>query len=191
MENITAGFALCGSFCTISDAVRQIPILQNNGVKVIPIMSPVVYETDNRFNKADELKNKIKEITGNDIIHTIVGAEPIGPKKLLDVLIIAPCTGHTLAKMANGITDTSVTMAAKAHLRNNRPVVLAIATNDALSASATNIGKLLNTKNIYFVPFSQDDPHKKTTSIIADFDQLYDTVKKAIKGEQIQPIIKQ
>lgn len=191
MENITAGFALCGSFCTISDAVRQIPILQNNGVKVIPIMSPVVYETDNRFNKADELKNKIKEITGNDIIHTIVGAEPIGPKKLLDVLIIAPCTGNTLAKMANGITDTSVTMAAKAHLRNNRPVVLAIATNDALSASATNIGKLLNTKNIYFVPFSQDDPHKKTTSIIADFDQLYDTVKKAIKGEQIQPIIKQ
>ena len=149
MENITAGFALCGSFCTISDAVRQIPILQNNGVKVIPIMSPVVYETDNRFNKADELKNKIKEITGNDIIHTIVGAEPIGPKKLLDVLIIAPCTGNTLAKMANGITDTSVTMAAKAHLRNNRPVVLAIATNDALSASATNIGKLLNTKNIY------------------------------------------
>ena len=191
MENITAGFALCGSFCTISDAVRQIPILQNNGVKVIPIMSPVVYETDNRFNKADELKNKIKEITGNDIIHTIVGAEPIGPKKLLDVLIIAPCTGNTLAKMANGITDTSVTMAAKAHLRNNRPVVLAIATNDALSASATHIGKLLNTKNIYFVPFSQDDPHKKTTSIIADFDQLYDTVKKAIKGEQIQPIIKQ
>lgn len=190
MENITAGFALCGSFCTISDAVRQIPILQNNGAKIIPIMSPVVYETDNRFNKADELKNKIQEITGNEIIHTIVGAEPIGPKKLLDVLIIAPCTGNTLAKLANGITDTSVTMAAKAHLRNNRPVVLAIATNDALSASATNIGKLLNTKNIYFVPFAQDDPHKKNTSIIADFDQLYDTVKKALNGEQIQPIIK-
>ena len=190
MENITAGFALCGSFCTISDAVRQIPILQNNGAKIIPIMSPVVYETDNRFNKADELKNKIQEITGNEIIHTIVGAEPIGPKKLLDVLIIAPCTGNTLAKLANGITDTSVTMAAKAHLRNNRPVVLAIATNDALSASATNIGKLLNTKNIYFVPFAQDAPHKKNTSIIADFDQLYDTVKKALNGEQIQPIIK-
>ena len=191
MENITVGFALCGSFCTISDAIRQIPILQNNGAKIIPIMSPVVYETDNRFNKADELRQKIKNSTGNEIIHTIVGAEPIGPKKLLDVLVIAPCTGNTLAKLANGITDTAVTMAAKAHLRNNRPVVLAIATNDALSASAMNIGKLLNTKNIYFVPFSQDDPHKKTTSIIADFDLLYDTVKKALQGEQIQPIIKQ
>ena len=139
MKDKTVGFALCGSFCTVEKAINQMESIVSLGAKVIPIMSPVVYETDNRFNKADELKNKIKEITGNDIIHTIVGAEPIGPKKLLDVLIIAPCTGNTLAKMANGITDTSVTMAAKAHLRNNRPVVLAIATNDALSASARTI----------------------------------------------------
>lgn len=189
MHGLTAGYALCGSFCTIADSVKQIEKLTESNINVIPIMSEVVYNTDNRFNKADELREKIKLLTGNDIIHTITGAEPIGPKKLLDILIVSPCTGNTLAKIANGITDSSVTMAVKAHLRNNRPVVLAIATNDALGGSAVNIGKLLNTKNIYFVPFGQDDPIGKNNSLIADFDKTLETIFAAINGEQLQPIL--
>ena len=165
MEGLTLGYALCGSFCTIAEAVKQISFLKEAGANIIPIMSPVVYNTDTRFNKADELKNTIRELTDNEIIYTIAGAEPIGPKKLLDALIISPCTGNTLAKLANAVTDTSVTMAAKAHLRNNRPLILSIATNDALGGSAINIGKLLNTKNVYFVPFGQDDPYKKNNSL--------------------------
>lgn len=189
MHGLTAGYALCGSFCTIADSVKQIETLTNSNIKVIPIMSEVVYNTDNRFNKADELREKVKKITGNEIIHTITGAEPIGPKKMLDVLIVSPCTGNTLAKIANGITDSSVTMAVKAHLRNNRPVILAIATNDALGGSAVNIGKLLNTKNIYFVPFGQDDPIGKNNSLISDFNKTLETVFAALNGEQIQPIL--
>lgn len=189
MHGLTAGYALCGSFCTIADSVKQIEKLTSSNIKVIPIMSEVVYNTDNRFNKADELREKIKLLTGNEIIHTITGAEPIGPKKLLDILIVSPCTGNTIAKIANGITDSSVTMAVKAHLRNNRPVVLAIATNDALGGSAVNIGKLLNTKNIYFVPFGQDDPIGKNNSLIADFDKTLETIFAAINGEQLQPIL--
>lgn len=189
MHGLTAGYALCGSFCTIADSVKQIEKLTESNINVIPIMSEVVYNTDNRFNKADELREKIKLLTGNEIIHTITGAEPIGPKKLLDILIVSPCTGNTIAKIANGITDSSVTMAVKAHLRNNRPVVLAIATNDALGGSAVNIGKLLNTKNIYFVPFGQDDPIGKNNSLIADFDKTLETIFAAINGEQLQPIL--
>lgn len=189
MHGLTAGYALCGSFCTIADSVKQIEKLTKNNINVVPIMSEIVYNTDNRFNKADELKEKVITLTGNQIIHTITGAEPIGPKKLLDILIVSPCTGNTLAKIANGITDSSVTMAVKAHLRNNRPVVLAIATNDALGGSAVNIGKLLNTKNIYFVPFGQDDPIGKNNSLIADFDKTLETIFAAINGEQLQPIL--
>ncbi len=189
MHGITAGYALCGSFCTIAESVKQIETLKNSKINVIPIMSEIVYNTDNRFNKADELREKVKSLTGNQIIHTITGAEPIGPKKLLDILIVSPCTGNTLAKIANGITDSSVTMAIKAHLRNNRPVILAIATNDALGGSAVNIGKLLNTKNIYFVPFGQDDPQGKNNSLIADFDKTLETVFAAMSGEQLQPIL--
>lgn len=189
MHGITAGYALCGSFCTIAESVKQIETLKNSKINVIPIMSEIVYNTDNRFNKADELRQKVTDLTGNQIIHTITGAEPIGPKKLLDILIVSPCTGNTLAKIANGITDSSVTMAVKAHLRNNRPVVLAIATNDALGGSAVNIGKLLNTKNIYFVPFGQDDPQGKNNSLIADFDKTLETVFAAMSGDQIQPIL--
>lgn len=189
MHGFTAGYALCGSFCTIADSVKQIKTFTNNEVNIIPIMSEIVYNTDNRFNKAEELRNTIKSLTGNEIIHTITGAEPIGPKKMLDVLVVSPCTGNTLAKIANGITDSSVTMAVKAHLRNNRPVVLAIATNDALGGSAANIGKLLNTKNIYFVPFGQDDPYSKNNSLIADFDKTLETVLAALNGEQLQPIL--
>lgn len=189
MNGLTAGFAVCGSFCTIKESIEQIPILRRMGMNVLPIFSNTVYSTDNRFNKADELKERVEKLTDNKVIHTIPEAEPIGPKKLLDVLIISPCTGNTLAKLAGGITDTSVTMAAKAHLRNNRPIVLAIATNDALGASAINIGKLLNTKNIFFVPFGQDDPLGKNNSLISDFSKIPETVEKALNGEQLQPIL--
>ena len=164
MNNITVGYALCGSFCTIAQSLEQLKALREADYKVIPIMSEIVYTTDNRFNKANELIKQITDITGEEIIHTIKAAEPIGPKKMLDALIIAPCTGNTLAKLANAITDSCVTMAAKAHLRNARPLILGIATNDALGASAINIGKLLNTKNIYFVPFGQDDAFNKNNS---------------------------
>ncbi|MBE6729735.1 MAG: dipicolinate synthase subunit B [Ruminococcaceae bacterium] len=189
MKEITAGYAMCGSFCTISDSMAALRTLAETGMKIIPIMSPIVYSTDTRFTEHHSLQNRVKEITGNDIIHTIEQAEPIGPKKLLDVLVVAPCTGNTLGKLANGITDTSVTMAIKAHLRNNKPVVLAVATNDALSASAKNIGLLLNTKNIYFVPYRQDDAFKKPTSMIADFTKIPDTIKSALEGKQIQPLL--
>lgn len=189
MEGITVGYAMCGSFCTMSQATEELEKLTKQNINVIPIMSDIVYNNDTRFTKKEELKQLVKQLTGNDIIHTVIQAEPIGPKKMLDILIVSPCTGNTLSKIANGITDSSVTMAVKAHLRNNRPVVLAIATNDALSASAKNIGVLLNTKNIYFVPFSQDDAIKKPTSIIADFTKIQETVAQALKGNQIKPLI--
>lgn len=189
MKEILVGFAMCGSFCTISEAVKEMKILADSGYKIMPIMSPIVYKSNNRFNKAEDLRNEVTEICKNEIIYTVEGAEPIGPKKLLDILIVAPCTGNTLAKIANGITDTSVTMAVKAHLRNGRPVVIAPATNDGLSASGQNIGKLLNCKNIYFVPFGQDDPIKKATSLIADFEQIPNTVKSALEGKQLEPLL--
>ena len=189
MNNITVGYALCGSFCTIAQSLEQLKALREADYKVIPIMSEIVYTTDNRFNNANELIKQITDITGEEIIHTIKAAEPIGPKKMFDALIIAPCTGNTLAKLANAITDSCVTMAAKAHLRNARPLILGIATNDALGASAINIGKLLNTKNIYFVPFGQDDAFKKNNSLICDFSLIESTLQSALKGEQLQPIL--
>lgn len=189
MKELTVGYAMCGSFCTISDSMAALRSLAEKGLKLIPIMSPIVYNTDTRFTEHLSLQNRVKEITNNDIIHTIEQAEPIGPKSLLDVLVVAPCTGNTLGKLASGITDTCVTMAVKAHLRNNKPVVLAIATNDALSASAKNIGTLLNTKNIYFVPFGQDDAIKKPTSIIADFTKIHETIEYALRGKQIEPLL--
>lgn len=189
MKGTTAGFALCGSFCTINKAVTQLKALKNSGVDVIPIMSPIVYTSDTRFGTAKELIEEIESVTERKIITTIVEAEPIGPKKLLDLMIIAPCTGNTLSKLANGITDTSVTMAAKAHLRNGRPLLLAIATNDGLSACGTNIGRLMNTKNVYFVPFGQDDASGKPTSLIADFEKLQEAANAALDGKQLQPIL--
>ena len=146
MKGITAGFALCGSFCTIKKAVAQLKALKIEGVDIFPIMSPIVYTSDTRFGTAKDLIDEVEAVTNRKIITTVVEAEPIGPKKLLDLMIIAPCTGNTLSKLANGITDTSVTMAAKAHLRNGRPLLLAIATNDGLSACGTNIGKLMKQK---------------------------------------------
>ena len=188
MKDITLGYAFCGSFCTIKQSLSALEQLCQLPIKVTPIMSEIVYKTDTRFGTANELIEKVEELCKEKIIHTIAGAEPIGPKNLLDILVVSPCTGNTLAKTANGITDTPVTMAIKAHLRNNKPVVLGIATNDALGASAKNIGLLHNTKNIYFVPYGQDDPHSKNNSLVCDFTRITETVEAALEGKQIQPV---
>jgi dipicolinate synthase subunit B len=153
-------------------------------------MSETVYSSDTRFGNCEDLRNKVSQICGKEIVHTIIDAEPLGPQISLDALVICPCTGNTLGKLANGITDTSVTMAAKAHLRNEKPLIIAVSTNDALGASAKNIGALLNCKNIFFVPFKQDMPEKKHNSCISDFSLIPDTIEKALKGIQIQPILK-
>lgn len=152
-------------------------------------MSENAYSLDTRFGDAVYWQRRLKEITDNQIIHTIPQAEPIGPKKLLDALIIAPCTGNTLAKLSTGVTDTAVTLAAKAHLRNGRPLIIAPSTNDALANAAKNIGALLNYKNLYFVPFGEDNYEGKPTSMVADFSQIQETLEMALKGKQLQPII--
>lgn len=190
MSTETVGFAMCGSFCTFKKVIPQMKELKDRGYRVIPIMSQTAYSTDTRFGAARDFIEKIETICGEKIVHTISDAEPIGPKKLLDVLLIAPCTGNTLGKMANGITDTSVTLAAKAHLRNIRPVIIAVSTNDALGAAAKNIGLLMNSKNIYFVPMKQDDAKEKPNSIVADFDLIPETVKSVLANNiQPQPIL--
>lgn len=189
MSKANVGFALCGSFCTFKKVIPQIEALISAGFHVVPIMSGVSYSTDTRFGKAEDFIKQIEDITGGKIIHTIIGAEPIGPKKLLDALIIAPCTGNTLGKMANGITDTAVTLAAKAHLRNGRPIIIAVSTNDALGAAAKNIGLLMNSKNVYFVPMRQDDPEDKPNSIVADFTKIPETLNSVLKeGKQNEPL---
>lgn len=182
------GFAMCGSFCTFSQVFPVMEALAKEH-SVMPIFSDTVYTTDTRFGKANEHIRRATEICGAAPIHTIFQAEPIGPKKLLDALIIAPCTGNTLAKLSRGIADTAVTMAAKSHLRNGRPVVIAISTNDALAGAAENIGRLLVRKHHYFVPFGQDDAFNKPTSMVADFKQLAETLDAALAGQQIQPLI--
>lgn len=188
MDNLTVGFALCGSFCTFEKAVSEINRLKDYGAEIIPIMSFNAFSTDTRFGKADYFRNKIEEICGTKIISSIADAEPIGPKKLLDVMVIEPCTGNTLAKLSNGITDTPVALAAKAHLRNEKPLVIAVSTNDALSNSAKNIGNLLNIKNIYFVPMRQDDAFNKPRSVVACFDKTIEAIESALIGKQLQPI---
>ena len=185
----TIGFALCGSYCTFKEIFEQIEKLKNTGYNIIPIMSENAYSYDTRFGKAQDWQNLFIEITGNQIIHTIPQAEPIGPKKMLDALVIAPCTGNTLAKLAYGVTDTSVTLAAKAHLRNGRPLILAPSTNDALANAAKNIGALLNYKNVYFVPFGHDNYLKKPNSMISDFSLIEETVEHAFAGEQLRPVV--
>lgn len=179
------GYALTGSFCTFSKSLNALRELVDAGYDVYPIMSETAYSTDTRFGDAADFQKEIEEITGKPIIHKIEQAEPIGPKKMFDILCIVPCTGNTLAKLANGITDTSVTMAAKSHLRNSRPVVIGISTNDALGAAAKNIGTLLNYKNYYFVPFGMDNCYMKPKSMVCDFEQVKDTIEKAEKGEEI------
>lgn len=190
LKGKTIGYALTGSFCTLKTAVTQLEGIVAAGANVIPIISNNVNDINTRFSKADVLKERLVQITGNQIIKTIAQAEPIGPKGLLDILIVYPCTGNTLAKIAAGITDTPVTMAVKAHLRNDRPVVIAISTNDGLSGNAQNIGKLLNTKNIYFVPFGQDDPVGKKTSLIAKNELVTKTLELALEGNQLQPLLR-
>lgn len=189
MRKERVGFAMCGSFCTHEKALEALRELTEIYETVIPILSETAAETDSRFGDAEELLKALEEMTGRKPLRDIPSVEPIGPKALLDVLVVAPATGNTLAKLAAGITDTAVTMAVKAHLRNGRPVVIALASNDGLSAGAKNIGELLVRRNYYFVPFGQDDAMNKPTSLIADFTKLPETVDGALRGEQIQPVL--
>lgn len=189
MEQRNIGFALCGSFCTLGKAVEALAQLAGRYTSVWPIMSEITACTDTRFGQAEDFKKRVEEICGRSIITTVAEAEPIGPKKLLDALVIAPCTGNTLAKLAHGIADGPVTMAAKSHLRNGRPVIVAVSSNDALSTAAENIGKLLARKHYYFVPFRQDDPVNKPTSMVADFTRIPETIAAALESRQLQPIL--
>lgn len=179
------GYCLTGSFCTFDKSIGVIEELVSAGNNVTPIMSENAFSTDTRFGKALDIQKRITDITGNSIIHTIEQAEPIGPKKMFDVLAIIPCTGNTLAKLSAGIVDTSVTMAAKSHLRNNRPVVIGISTNDALGGAAKNIGAILNYKNFYFVPFGMDNFELKPKSMVCDFSMAKQTIESAYNGKEI------
>lgn len=184
----TIGFAFCGSFCTFRKTMDSLKLLSER-YEIIPIFSPASYHTDSRFGSAEDWRKEAADICGKEPLSTIAEVEPIGPKKLLDLLVIAPCTGNTLGKLANGVADTSVTLACKAHLRNGRPVVLGISTNDGLAASGENIGKLLNRKHYYFVPFGQDSPRGKPCSLVARMELLPQTVAEALEGRQLQPIL--
>ena len=185
---MTIGFALCGSFCTYD---RVFPVMERLGksYELIPIFSQSAYSTDSRFGNAEAHIARAEAICGRPGLHTLAEVEPIGPKKMLDALIIAPCTGNTLAKLAHSIADGPVTMAAKSHLRNGRPVIIAISTNDALAGAAENIGKLLSRKHYYFVPFGQDDAFGKPTSIVGDFSKIPQALEMALEGKQLQPLL--
>ena len=189
MEPLNVGFALTGSFCTFRRALYVMRSLKEKGYNVIPIMSFHAATLDTRFGKAADFVSEIEEITGNRVIASLPEAEPIGPKKLLDILVIEPCTGNTLAKLALGIADTPVTMAAKSHLRNLRPVLIAISSNDALAGAAKNVAMLQNYKNVFFVPYTQDDPAQKPNSIVADFERTEDAILSALQGKQLQPML--
>ena len=182
------GLALCGSYCTYEKLFAALPALAEQ-YELYPIMSETAAETDTRFGTAVSHIRRLTELTGRRVVTTIAEAEPLGPTLGLDALLIAPCTGGTLAKLALGATDSAVAMAAKAHLRNGRPLVVAFSTNDALSGSAENIARLLNRKNVYFVPFHQDDPQRKPYSMQADFSRLGEAVAAALEGRQLQPIV--
>lgn len=189
MRKERVGFAVCGSFCTHEQVLNALEDLTEHYETVIPIVSEISAFTDTRFGTSEALLERLEDLTGNEVLYDIPSVEPIGPKALLDVLVIAPATGNTIAKLATGITDTVVTMAAKAHLRNGRPVVLAVSSNDGLAAGAKNIGELLARKHFYFVPFGQDNAEKKPTSLVADFTQLTETVDAALEGRQLQPVL--
>ncbi|MBE5756852.1 MAG: dipicolinate synthase subunit B [Clostridiales bacterium] len=182
------GVAITGSFCTHDKILNEIVLLVKKGYNVLPIISDSVKSTDTRFGKANDFILKLKEITGNDVIDNIVKAEPIGPKNLIDILLIAPCTGNTLSKLANAITDNAVLMTAKAHLRNNKPLVVGISSNDNLGLNFNNLAKLVNSKNVYFVPFSQDDPINKPKSLICNWSLIEKTLLSANEGIQLQPL---
>ena len=183
------GFILTGSFCTFSKVLPKMKELIKKGAEIIPIMSFNSYNLDTKFGKAKDFIDEIEEMTGKKIIHTIQDAEPIGPKKMTDIMVIAPCSGNTMAKLACDIIDTPATMSAKSHLRNNNPLVIAPSTNNGLSGNAENIGKLLNRKNYYFVPFRQDNPITKPRSIVFDVESIIKTIEYALEGEQISPIL--
>lgn len=187
--DIRVGFALTGSYCTFSKAIRALEEVKKQYGVVLPILSENSAATDTRFGTAESHRAELARICGRPPITTICQAEPIGPKQLLDVLVIAPCTGNTLGKLANGITDTAVTMSAKAHLRNGRPLILAVSTNDGLSVSLRNIGDLAMRKQIYLVPFGQDDPENKPNSLVADMTLIPQTIEAALEGRQIQPML--
>jgi len=183
------GYALTGSFCTFRTTIKQMENLVKIGANVFPIMSFNSYNLDTKFGKAKDFIDEIENLTGKEIIHTIQDAEPIGPKQMFDILLVAPCSGNTIAKLSVDMINTPVTMAVKSHLRNNRPVVIGVSTNNGLSGAAENIGRLLNRKNYYFVPFKQDNPITKPRSIVCDFSYIQKTLEYALDGEQIQPII--
>lgn len=189
MREERIGFAVCGSFCTHTKVLEALQQVTEIYERVIPIASETAAFTDTRFGTSDDLLDKMEELTGREVLCDIPSVEPIGPKKLLDALVIAPATGNTIAKLASGITDSAVTMAAKAHLRNGRPVVIAMASNDGLAAGASKIGELLVRKNFYFVPFGQDNAVQKPTSLVADFSKIPETLDAALRGQQIQPIL--
>ena len=189
MEQPVIGFAMCGSFCTFDRVLKELARLKERFPRLIPIQSEVSHTTDNRFGSAADFSRTLEELCGAPVRTLLTEVEPFGPKGLLDALVIAPCTGNTIAKLANGIADSAVTLACKAHLRNAAPVVLAVSTNDGLAGNAANIGTLLARKHFYFVPFGQDDPIKKPASLVADFSRLGDTLSMALEGRQIQPIL--
>ncbi len=183
------GFAICGSFCTFKKVLKEVENLTEMGFDVYPIMSETACSTDTRFGKAEDFINYLRTVTKKEVITTIKEAEPIGPKGFLDALIVAPCTGNTLAKIANGVTDSSVSMAAKANLRNEKPLIIAVSTNDGLGANAANIGTLLVRKNVFFVPFGQDDPKGKPNSLVADMTKIGPALEAALDKAQLQPIL--
>nr|WP_317358358.1 dipicolinate synthase subunit B [uncultured Tyzzerella sp.] len=191
LQGINIGYALTGSFCTFRETINQMKSLIDLKANIYPVFSFNSQNIDTRFGKAKDFMEEIEEITKNKIIKTIEQAEPLGPKNFLDVFVIAPCTGNTIAKMNSGICDTPVLMASKAHIRNNKPVVIAISTNDGLGANMQNIGDMINKKNVYFVPFGQDDYVKKPRSLVAHFDKLSETIFYALKGQQLQPILRE
>jgi len=183
------GFAMCGSFCNMENALTQLEKLVKSGEEVIPIVSYNVYSTNTRFISAHDNISRIEKLCQKQVIHSLEEAEPLGPKIKLDILCICPCTGNTLAKLACGISDTPVTLAAKAHMRNDRPVVIALASNDSLSGNAENLGRMLARRNVFFVPMSQDDALKKPRSLVCDFERLPETIESAKRGVQIQPVL--
>lgn len=189
MDKVRVGYALTGSFCTFAAAFDAAERLIKRDYELTPIMSRNAYEMNTRFGSAEDNRKRLEALTGRSVIHTIEDAEPIGPKRMFDILVVAPCTSNTLAKLALGVNDTPVTMAVKSHVRNQRPVVIAVSTNDALAAAAKNLGALQSQKNYYFVPYRQDDYLLKPFSMVADFKQLERTVELALSGIQVQPMV--
>ncbi len=189
LKGVKVGVAFTGSHCTLEKVIPQVEKIIQEGGQVAALISPAVDHTDTRFGEASMWKQRLVQVTGNKLINSISGAEPVGPKKLFDVIVLAPCTGNTLAKLALGITDTAVLMAAKAQLRNERPVILGISTNDGLGLNAKNIGVLLNAKNIYMIPFRQDNPYSKPNSLVADMNLMIPSIEAALQGKQLQPLL--